>query len=117
MWQADTFHWEPSILDGTSYARIEGDGRTPGEPFSYGLKLPAGFDGHYCFNARTELMVLRGEIRYGSRWLRQGERGRLAAGIIYSVRPETPSVLLISTIAPWPTHSEPGAPRVAVERC
>lgn len=117
MWEPDTFHWEPSTLDGTSYGRLEGDGRTPGEPFSYGLKLPMGFDGHYCFNARTELMVLRGEIRYGSRRLLQGERGRLAAGLIYSIRPEVPSVLLVSTTVSWPTRSEPGAPRLAVERC
>jgi hypothetical protein len=116
-WQPDSFHWEQPGLDGTTYARLEGTTGTPGETYEYGLKVPEGFFGHYCFNARAELILLRGELNLSSRRLREGERRRLAPGIIYSIQADMPAIVVISTTAPWPTRSEPGAPTTAEKRC
>ena len=116
-WQPDSFHWEQPGLDGTRHARLEGDGGTPGEAYEYDLKMPEGFLGHYCFNARAELIVLRGELTLSSRRLRKGERRSLSPGIIYSVQAEMPAIVVISTTTPWPTRAEPGAPTSSEERC
>jgi hypothetical protein len=99
------------------YSPLSGNPETPGAAYAYGLKLPSGFLGHYCFNAPAELTIMKGKLTLSSSRLRTGERRRLNPGVVYSVEAELPSIVLISATVPWPTRNEPGAPIIPVERC
>jgi hypothetical protein len=117
IWRPENFHWEQAGINGTIYAPLEGDRETPGEAYTYSLKMPAPFFGHYCFDAPAELTVLRGKVNLSSAGLREGERRELKPGIVYSVEAELPAIVVISTITPWPSRAEPGAPVTPGEGC
>ncbi|MEO1089852.1 MAG: cupin domain-containing protein [Pseudomonadota bacterium] len=65
-WSADAIDWQERGDDGTKYAVLHGDRRTPDAAFAYAFFIPAGFWDPPHWHGRTaHVFVARGALQLG----------------------------------------------------